>query len=103
MFRFRLLPNLAQQAVLRGHCGHARTFFNPHNPAGRPSWRKAGRVWVPKAEWVRFRWSRAVPPGVKSYRVTMDRAGRVTARGGFRDAGPVNREPHLLASLAGRR
>jgi putative transposase len=25
---------------------------------------------------VRFRWSRAVPPGVKSYRVTMDRAGR---------------------------
>jgi transposase len=26
----------------------------------------------------------------------------VTARGGFRDAGPVNREPQLLASLAGR-
>jgi putative transposase len=25
---------------------------------------------------VRFRWSRAVPDGVKSYRVTMDRAGR---------------------------
>jgi putative transposase len=25
---------------------------------------------------VRFRWSRAVPPGVKSYRVTQDRAGR---------------------------
>jgi len=25
---------------------------------------------------VRFRWSRAVPPGVKSYRVTKDRAGR---------------------------
>jgi putative transposase len=33
-------------------------------------------VWVPKAGWVRFRWSRAVPEGVKSYRVTMDRAGR---------------------------
>jgi len=69
------------------------------NPAGRPSWRKAGRdegfrivavrpgqvrrlsrntaeVWVPKAGWVRFRWSRAVPSGVKSYRVTRDRAGR---------------------------
>ena len=65
----------------------------------RPSWRKAGRnegfrvvavkpgdvrrlsrhtgeVRVPKAGWVRFRWSRAVPPGVKSYRVTLDRAGR---------------------------
>ena len=26
----------------------------------------------------------------------------VTARGGFRDTGPANREPHLLASLAGR-
>ena len=25
---------------------------------------------------MRFRWSRAVPPGVKSYRVTRDRAGR---------------------------
>jgi transposase len=75
-------------------------FFDPANPAGRPSWRKAGRdegfrivgrgrrwdvrrvsrktgqVWVPKAGWVRFRWSRSVPPGAKSYRVTMDRAGR---------------------------
>ena len=38
--------------------------------------RKAGQVWVPKAGWVRFRWSRTVPPGAKSYRVTMDRAGR---------------------------
>ena len=38
--------------------------------------RKVGQVWVPKAGWVRFRWSRAVPPGVKSYRVTRDRAGR---------------------------
>jgi putative transposase len=70
-------------------------------PAGRPTWRKAGRdegfrivgrrgrqwdvrrlsrktgeVWVPKVGWVRFRWSRAVPDGVKSYRVTWDRAGR---------------------------
>ena len=38
--------------------------------------RKVGQVWVPKAGWVRFRWSRAVPAGVKSYRVRMDRAGR---------------------------
>src|SRR5271166_1799454 len=161
MSRYRLLPTLAQQAVLRDHCGHARyiwnlaveqhshwhpgrqgapgyreqcaqltqaraehpwlevgsqtvqqqalrdfaramaAFVDPGNPAGRPSWRKAGRhegfritgrrgqhwdvrrvsrhvgqVWVPKAGWVRFRWSRTVPPGAKSYRVTMDRAGR---------------------------
>ncbi len=161
MSRYRLLPTPAQEAVLRGHCGHARyvwnlaveqhghwrpgragapgyleqcrqltqvraehawlaagsqmvqqqalrdfaaamaAFFDPRNPARRPTWRKAGRhegfrivgkrgrqwdvrrlsrktgeVWVPKAGWVRFRWSRPVPPGVKSYRVTMDRAGR---------------------------
>jgi putative transposase len=38
--------------------------------------RRHGRVWVPKVGWVRFRWSRAVPDGVKSYRVTRDRAGR---------------------------
>jgi putative transposase len=38
--------------------------------------RKVGQVWVPKARWVRFRWSRPVSPGVKSYRVTQDRARR---------------------------
>jgi putative transposase len=161
MSRYRLLPTPAQQAVLQGHCAHARyvwnlaveqhahwhpgranapgyleqcrqltaartehdwlrqgsqmvqqqalrdfaqamaSFFDPANPTRRPSWRKAGwdegfrvvgrcgrqwdvrrlsrhvgQVWMPKAGWVRFRWSRAVPPGVKSYRVTMDRAGR---------------------------
>jgi putative transposase len=37
--------------------------------------RRAGQVWVPKAGWVRFRWSRAVPPA-RSYRVTWDRCGR---------------------------
>jgi putative transposase len=38
--------------------------------------RKAGEVRVPKAGWVRFRWSRAVPKDAKSYRITRDRAGR---------------------------
>lgn len=32
--------------------------------------------WDPKAGWVRFGWSGPVPAGVKSYRVTLDRAGR---------------------------
>ena len=161
MSRYRLLPTPAQEAVLQGHCAHARyiwnlaveqhahwhpgragapgyleqcrqltqtraehawlaagsqmvqqqalrdfaramaAFVDPRNPARRPTWRKAGRnegfrivgkrgqpwqvrrlsrktseVWVPKAGWVRFRWSRPVPEGVKSFRVTMDRAGR---------------------------
>ena len=89
-----------QQQALRDFAHAMTAFVDPGNPAGRPSWRKAGRhegfrivgrggqwdvrrvsrkagqVWVPKAGWVRFRWSRAVPPGAKSYRVTMDRAGR---------------------------
>jgi putative transposase len=72
-----------QQQALRD-CAQARAaFFDPANPVGRPTWRKTGRdegfrivgrrgrqwdvrrlgrntgqVWVPKAGWVRFRWSR---------------------------------------------
>ena len=89
-----------QQQALRDFTQAMTAFFDPANPAGRRSWRKAGRdegfrivgrgrqwevrrvsrhvgqVWVPKAGWVRFRWSRAVLEGVKSYRVTQDRAGR---------------------------
>ena len=90
---------MVQQQAVRDFTQAMTAFFDPHNPARRPSWRKAGRdegfrivavkpgqvrrlsrntgqVWVPKAGWVRFRWSRPVPPSVKSYRVTMDRAGR---------------------------
>ena len=89
-----------QQQALRDFAQATAAFFDPGNPAGRPSWRKAGRhegfrivgrgrqwdvrrvsrhvglVWVPKAGWVRFRWSHAVPEGAKSYRVRLDRAGR---------------------------
>jgi putative transposase len=88
-----------QQQALRDFAQAMTAFLDPANPARRPSWRKAGRhegfrivgrgqwdvrrmsrkagqVWVPKAGWVKFRWSRPVPPGAKSYRVTMDRAGR---------------------------
>jgi len=90
---------MVQQQALRDFAQAMAAFFDPANPARRPSWRKAGRdegfrivavkpsqvrrlsrhvgeVCVPKAGWIRFRWSRAVPVGVKSYRVTMDRAGR---------------------------
>ena len=48
----------------------------------RPTWdvrrlsRRTGEVRIPKVGWVRFRWSRPVPSGVKSFRVTRDRAGR---------------------------
>ena len=90
---------MVQQQALRDFAWAMAAFFAPGNPAGRPSWRKAGRnegfrivavkptqvrrlsgkvgeVWVPKAGWVRFRWSHPVAPGATSYRVTRDRAGR---------------------------
>ncbi|MEV4100285.1 transposase [Nonomuraea sp. NPDC049649] len=38
--------------------------------------RHVGEMKVPKVGWIRFRWSRALPEGVKSYRITCDRAGR---------------------------
>jgi len=86
-----------QQQALRDFAQAMRNFFNGTHR--RPRWRKAGvhegfrqvavkprhierlnrrfgRVWVPKVGWVRFRLSRPVPEGVKSYRVTRDRAGR---------------------------
>lgn len=88
-----------QQQALRDFAQAMANFFaGTHR---RPTWRKAGRhegfrivgqrgrcwdvrrvsrktgeVRVPKVGWVRFRWSRQVPDGVKSFRVTRDRAGR---------------------------
>jgi putative transposase len=82
--------------VASGAQAMANFFAGTHR---RPRWRKAGRdegfrvvhlkpgdvrrlnrntgqVRLPKAGWVRFRWSRAVPEDVKSFRVTRDRAGR---------------------------
>jgi transposase len=88
---------IVQQQAVRDHDQAMANFFSGTHR--RPSWRKSdrnegfrivqvkpghvrrlnrstGEVWVPKAGWVRFRWSRQVPQGVKSFRVTMDRAGR---------------------------
>jgi transposase len=88
---------IVQQQAIRDHDQAMANFFaGTHR---RPSWRKAGRdegfrivavkpgdvrrlnrkhagVRVPKAGWVRFRLSRPVPEDVKSFRVTLDRAGR---------------------------
>jgi putative transposase len=86
-----------QQQALRDFAQAMRNFFNGTHR--RPTWRKAGvhegfrqvavkphhverlnrrfgRLWVPKVGWVRFRLTRPVPDGVKSYRVARDRAGR---------------------------
>ena len=90
-----------QQQALRDFSHALALFFDLQNPTGRPTWRKAdrdegfrivgrrgqhwdtrrlsrnvGEVRVPKAGWVRFRWSRGVPVGAKSYRITLDHAGR---------------------------
>jgi putative transposase len=86
-----------QQQALRDFAQAMTNFFSGTHR--RPTWRKAGvhegfrqvavkprhverlnrrcgRVWVPKVGWARFRLSGPVPEGVKSYRVTRDRAGR---------------------------
>jgi putative transposase len=87
---------MVQQQALRDFSQAMANFFaGTHR---RPTWRKAqrdegfrvvavkpehvrrpgrrtGEVWIPKAGWVRFRWSRAMAVA-KSYRVTRDRAGR---------------------------
>jgi putative transposase len=87
---------MVQQQALRDFARAMAGFYTGIHR--RPSWRKAGRnegfrvvalrpgqvrrltrktgaVRVPKAGWVRFRWSRTVP-AARSYRVTRDRAGR---------------------------
>ena len=86
-----------QQQAIRDHQQAMANFFA--GACQRPTWRKAGQdegfrivavqpgdirrlnrnhaaVKIPKAGWVRFRWSRPVPDGVKSFRVTRDHAGR---------------------------
>lgn len=85
-----------QQQALRDHDQAWRNFYGGTHD--RPTWRRRGRhegfrvvgaqalrvrqdnhrwssVLVPKAGWVKFKRSRALP-GWKSYRVTRDRAGR---------------------------
>jgi transposase len=86
-----------QGQALRDFAQAMQNFFGRTH--GHPTWRKAGRnegfrvhdlgrgyrvkrqsrhwgaVQIPKLGWVRFRWSRSVPEA-KSYRVTLDRAGR---------------------------
>jgi transposase len=87
---------MVQQQALRDYSQARASFFNGTHH--RPTWRKAGRdegfrivalrpgqvrrlscnvgeVYIPKAGWVRFRWSRAVPPA-RSFRVRLDRTGR---------------------------
>jgi putative transposase len=88
---------IVQQQAIRDHDQAMRNYYaGTHR---RPSWRKAsrdegfrivhlkprdvrrlnrntGEVRIPKAGWVRFRWSRQVPQDAKSFRVTRDRAGR---------------------------
>ncbi|MBB4913571.1 RNA-guided endonuclease InsQ/TnpB family protein [Streptosporangium saharense] len=88
---------IVQQQALKDFAQAMANFFGRTHR--RPTWRRRGRgegfrivavtagdvrrlsrtvgeVRVAKVGWVRFRWSRAVPQGVKSYRITRDRAGR---------------------------
>jgi transposase len=86
-----------QQQAVRDHAQAMANFFSGTHR--HPTWRKAGRdegfrvvaisatdvrrlnrnhaeVKIPKAGWVRFRWTRGIPDTVKSFRVTLDRSRR---------------------------
>ena len=88
---------IVQQQAIKDHQQAMVNFFDGN--CQRPTWRKVGQdegfrvvgvgprdirrlnrnhavVKIPKVGWVRFRWSRPVPDGVKSLRVNRDRAGR---------------------------
>ena len=85
-----------QQQALRDFDRSMAAFFDPENPASRPSYRSRrgtqgfvikdtkvhrlsrrwGHVWVPKCGWVRFRWTRDLPEKPGMARVTLDRTGR---------------------------
>ena len=56
MSRYRLLPSPVQEAILQAHCAHARFVWN--------------LAVEQHSHW------RPVPQGAKSYRVTLDQAGR---------------------------
>ena len=87
---------IVQQQALRDFAQAVACYFTGTHR--KPSWREAGRdegfrivalragqvrrlnrhwgqVFIPKAGWVRFRWSRAVP-AARSFRVRLDQAGR---------------------------
>jgi transposase len=87
---------VVQQQALRDFAQALVNYF--HGSHRKPTWRKAGRdegfrivalrpaqvrrlnrhwgqVHIPKAGWVRFRWSRTVPDA-RSFRVKLNRAGR---------------------------
>src|ERR1035438_1657583 len=85
-----------QQQALRDFDRAMTAFFDPANPAGKPSFRSRrgtqgfivrdtkarrlnrrwGAVHVPKLGWVRFRWTRALPARLGMARVTRDGTGR---------------------------
>jgi len=119
-----------QQQALRDFARAIAAFFDPANPARRPTWRKAGKAGlnrgILRSGWgllVRRLQDKApgrvekVSPAFTSQRCSacgqVDANSResqarfactghaVTARGGYRDTGPMNREPHLLASFTG--
>jgi putative transposase len=102
-----------QQQALRDFAQAMKNWWaGTHN---RPTWRKKGRhegfrivavksghlrrlnrrgaeVFVPKVGWLRFRLTRPLPMGAKSYRITLDRAGRWHVAFALKPE-PIDRQP----------
>jgi len=113
--RYRLMPSAAQEAVLLGHCAHARYVWNlcveqdSHWRPGRGPmpgfagrcrqlsdaraanpWLAGGSVIV-QQQAIRDHGQAMANFFAGTFTIAAGHA--VTARGGVRDAGPVNREP----------
>ena len=101
---------MVQQQALPDFAQAMAAFFDPENPDGRPSWRKArcsacGHVDAESREsQARFACTACRFAGNADVNAARNIAAghAVTARGGDGVARPVNREPQLLASLTGR-
>jgi transposase len=105
MSRYRLSPSPAQEAALRDHCGHARYVGNL--AVEQHSHWHPGRTRESQAVFRCTACGYARNADVNAARNIA--AGHPThlpiplhLRGGCPDTGPVNCEPQLLPSLAGR-
>jgi len=115
MSRYRLYPTPAQEAVLREHCAHARYVWNLAVEKAPGRVEKVGPAFTSQRCSACGQVDRKSRESQAVFRCTacgfachadvnaainIAAGHAVTARGGYREAGPVNREPQLLLQSA---